>query len=95
MFVRVWEYDVLPARIEEFERAYRGDGAWAGLFRRAEGFLGTELFRSMETAGRYATVDRFRDETSWQEFRRNHAADYERLDGECAGLTIDERELAP
>jgi hypothetical protein len=54
MFVRVWEYDVLPAR-----------------------------------------VNRFRDETSWVEFRRDHAADYERLDEQYSGLTVAQRELAP
>src|SRR3954447_25832150 len=48
MFVRVWEYDVLPERAEEFERVSRGDGPWAALFARADGFAGTELFRSVE-----------------------------------------------
>jgi heme-degrading monooxygenase HmoA len=46
MFVRVWEYDVVPASAEEFQRAYGSAGAWAQLFRRADGFVGTELFRS-------------------------------------------------
>jgi heme-degrading monooxygenase HmoA len=95
MFVRVWEYDVLPARIEDFERAYRGDGPWAGLFSRADDFVGTELFRSTEAPQRYLTVDRFGSEGSWQAFRRDHAADYQRLDDECAGLTAAQRELAP
>jgi len=95
MFVRVWEYDVVPASTEEFERAYGGAGAWAQLFSRADGFVGTELFRSVETPGRYLTVDRFASEATWQAFRRDHAADYEELDGECAGLTVTQSELAP
>jgi len=95
MFVRVWEYDVLPLHVDEFERAYRGDGAWAQLFGRVEGFVGTELFRSAETPGRYLTVDRFLTEESWQDLRRDHATDYRSLDERCAGLTAAERELTP
>jgi len=95
MFVRVWEYDVLPAHAAEFERTYRGDGAWAQMFRRVEGFVGTELFRSAETPGRYLTVDRFVTEKSWLDFRRDHATDYQRLDEQCAGLTAAEREVMP
>jgi len=93
MFVRVWEYDVVPERAEEFERAYRGDGAWAELFARAEGFVGTELFRSVEAPGRYLTVDRFDSETSWQTFLRDNVADYRGLDESCSGLTLDARAL--
>jgi len=84
MFVRVWEYDVVPAYIEEFERAYGGEGAWAQLFSRADGFVGTELFRSVETSARYLTVDRFASKGAWEGFRRDHGADYEQLDVECA-----------
>lgn len=95
MYIRVWEYDVLPQHHDEFERAYRGDGEWAQLFSRVEGYAGTELYRSAETAGRYLTVDRFRTEDAWQKLRRDHAADYELLDAQCDGLTSTERELAP
>jgi heme-degrading monooxygenase HmoA len=95
MFVRVWEYDVLPPHSDDFERAYRGDGAWAELFSRADGFVGTELFRSAETPGRYLTIDRFSSEGAWQEFRRDHAAEYRRLGEKFAGLTVAQRELAP
>jgi len=95
MFVRVWEYAVLPAHVEEFERAYGGEGAWAQLFSRSDGFVGTELFRSVETPARYVTVDRFASEAAWHDFRRDHGADYERLDVECAGLTVTQSELAP
>jgi heme-degrading monooxygenase HmoA len=93
MFVRVWEYDVLPAHAEDFQRAYRGDGAWAELFRRSGGFLGTELFSSAETPGRYLTVDRFDSEESWRVFRRHNDADYRHLDEQCAGMTTAQREL--
>jgi heme-degrading monooxygenase HmoA len=95
MFVRIWEYDVVPERTDDFERVYRGDGAWAELFGRADGFVGTELFRSVQAPSRYLTVDRFESEESWRGFRGDHAADYQRLDDESADLTVAERELAP
>jgi heme-degrading monooxygenase HmoA len=48
MYVRIWEYDVPPAAADRFVAAYAAGGEWAQLFARADGFLGTELFRSAE-----------------------------------------------
>jgi len=41
VFVRVWEYEVPGAQAAAFTAAYAADGAWAELFARADGFLGT------------------------------------------------------
>jgi quinol monooxygenase YgiN len=94
MIIRVWEYDVPEATKTEFERIYGADGAWARLFSAEEGFAGTELFVSLSTPGRYLTVDRFRDQASWQRFQDEHRVAYWALDAESEGLTLAERELA-
>ncbi len=91
---RVWQYDVRPGTEQEFEDVYRTDGSWARLFSASDGYLGTELFRSLDVPGRYLTVDRFVDLEAWQRFWSEHRSAYERLDERCAGLTVAEQELA-
>lgn len=94
MFVRVWEYDVAEGREAEFDRVYSSDGAWAQLFARSEGFLGTELFRSRGEARRYLTVDRFTTQDAFRRFMDQHEASYAELDRQCEALTVSEREVA-
>jgi heme-degrading monooxygenase HmoA len=92
---RVWRYDVRPGSEAEFEAVYGSDGAWARLFRTSDGYLGTELFRSLDVPGRYLTTDRFVGLADWQDFLAEHRAAYEQLDQQCAGLTVAQLELAP
>jgi heme-degrading monooxygenase HmoA len=94
MMIRVWEYDVPEAAAADSERIYGTNGAWAQLFSSSDGFEGTELFASVSNSGRYLTVDRFRDETSWRRFQDEHREAYLALDAESEGLTVAERELA-
>jgi heme-degrading monooxygenase HmoA len=93
MFVRVWEYEVVPGREAEFEQVYGSAGDWARLFARSAGHLGTELFRGVDRPTRYLTVDRFSDSDSWQGFLTEHGDDYAELDIRCAALTTSEAEI--
>ena len=52
----------------------------------------TELYASVSNSGRYLTVDRFRDETSWRRFQAEHREAHLALDAESEGLTVGERE---
>jgi heme-degrading monooxygenase HmoA len=88
MMIRVWEYDVPEAAAADFERIYGTNGAWAQLFSSSDGFEGTELFASVSNSGRYLTVDRFRDETSWRRFQDEQREAYLALDAESEGLTV-------
>lgn len=80
MLVRVWQYDVRPGREAEFERLYGASGAWAQLFARSAGYLGTELFRAVQRPGRHVTVDRFSDDEAWHHFLGEHRTAYTELD---------------
>lgn len=91
---RVWQYDVRPGAEAEFEEAYGADGSWAQLFAASDGYLGTELFGSLDVAGRYLTVDRFRDRRAWRQFHIDHGSAYHVLDERCGRLTLAEQELA-
>ncbi len=91
---RVWQYDVRPGAEAAFTDAYGADGSWARLFSGSDGYLGTELFGSLETPGRYLTVDRFLDYPAWRRLLADHGPAYRRLDERCADLTLAEQELA-
>lgn len=91
MYRIVWMYDVKPDSAEAFERIYGRDGEWALLFRAAEGYLGTELFRGVATPGRYVTVDDWTSQAAYEAFRARAARAYEELDARCDGLTLTER----
>lgn len=89
----VWRFQVRPERAHEFERVYGAEGPWVRLFRRAEGYLGTELYREQGGNGEYLTVDRWISETAYGRFRSAAEADYRRIDRECENLTIREEEI--
>jgi uncharacterized glyoxalase superfamily protein PhnB/quinol monooxygenase YgiN len=92
-FSYVWEYEVRVESVPEFLRHYAPDGTWVRLFRRASGYLGTQLYRDRRRAERYLTVDHWIDEAAYREFRRTFAADFEALDQACVGLTRGEAHL--
>ena len=92
-FSYVWEYEV-PAEAEPgFLTHYAPDGTWARLFRRAHGYVGTQLYRDRHRAGRYLTVDHWLDAAAFRQFRRDFAAEFDALDRACAGLTRREAHL--
>jgi quinol monooxygenase YgiN len=68
MYMRVWEYKVEAGQVDDFIAAYGPAGASARLFARAEGYGGTELFRDVDKAGRFLTVDRWADAARWDAF---------------------------
>ena len=75
---------------EAFERIYGAEGDWARLFRKAEGYLGTELRRDGKRASRYLTVDRWRSRADLERFRAQHDEEYRALDARCEQLTTAE-----
>ena len=87
MFVILWEFEAEPHRQREFESAYGPGGSWARLFRKAEGFVATELLRDRETPGRYLTIDRWESQAAFEAFRQRFAAEYEEIDKACESLT--------
>jgi heme-degrading monooxygenase HmoA len=92
-YATLWSFSVRPDRKAEFESHYGPAGTWARLFRRAPGFLGSELLCDRADANRYLTIDRWESREAWEAFRRQFAAEYERLDREFESLTTAEAPL--
>ena len=68
----------------EFERAYGPEGEWAEFFRGGDGYIGTELLRDVENAGRYLVIDRWDSRDAYQRFVERHRDEYMRRVDESA-----------
>ena len=90
MFVVVWQFEIAEEKVAGFEAAYGPEGAWAHLFRSSPDYLGTELLRDAYVPGSYLTIDRWKSEEAFREFRKAHDQDYEKIDRECDALTARE-----
>ena len=55
MIAIVWRYAAAPGAEARFAEIYGPEGDWARLFRRAPGYVRTELLRDAE--GGFATID--------------------------------------
>ena len=93
MFVALWEFEVKPGDEEKFERVYGADGAWARLFGRDVAYRGTRLVRDVERERVYLTLDFWDTQEAYEKFKRENAAEYERIDRECEGMTRREIKL--
>jgi heme-degrading monooxygenase HmoA len=87
MFVIVWEFRVKHDRLAEFKDAYRPAGAWAQLFRKASGFIETELLRDRDDRARFITVDKWKSRDDYDAFRAEHDAEYLAIDARTEKFT--------
>ena len=68
MYVIVWEYEVGPEHAAAFEALYGADGDWARLFRWAEGYVETRLYRDTARPMLYLTIDRWLSRAAYEAF---------------------------
>lgn len=89
----IWEFDVAPSRIAEFEQHYGPHGTWVRLFEKAPGYLGTTLLRDRARPQRYVTIDSWESIEAYRAFRSGYASQYEEIDKLCANLTTREASM--
>lgn len=90
MYAIIWEYQVRVERVAEFEEIYSATGAWAKLFQRSKGYLGTELLTDTNHTDRYLTVDRWSSLQEYVSFLGEWKTEYENLDEQCEDLMEQE-----
>ena len=93
MHETVWEYEVRPEHVAAFEALYGADGDWARLFRRAEGFVETRLYRDTARSMLYLTIDRWHSRAAFEAFVQTAGPAYAALDRRGAALTVRECHL--
>ena len=93
MYEIFWKYEVHPESAADFKRLYGAEGEWARLFREADGYVETLLFRDTDRPTRYLTVDRWRARTAFDAFTEAAGSAYAALDRRGDALTVRERRL--
>jgi len=88
--LRVWKFRPPADREDEFALAYGSDGVWATLFGRAQGYLGTTLYRPGEQGGWWMTFDRWNSASDFEAFQSDLGEDYRALDAELEGVAGEE-----
>jgi quinol monooxygenase YgiN len=89
-YTYLWEFKVLPKHVEQFRRHYGDGGAWMQLFRRASGYLGTQLLQDEKDPLRFVTIDTWSSPEDYEAFRASYASEYAALDRLCDGITLEE-----
>lgn len=90
MYVIIWEYQVKGEHVSAFEKIYAADGAWAQLFQKHLGYLGTELLHDVTHPQRYITIDRWNSAEAYNSFQVEWQEEYQELDARCEYLTESE-----
>lgn len=92
MFVIVWEFRVKHNRLAEFKETYAPNGAWALLFRKADGFIETELLRDRDDRTRFVTIDKWASRDAYDVFRAKYGEEYLAIDARTEAFTdVEER----
>jgi len=92
-YTSVWEYEVRPGAEAEFIILHGGEGSWVRLFRRAPGYLRTELYRDRDRPTRFLTIDHWETVAAFRDFRERFASEFEALDRTGELLTLRETPL--
>ena len=90
MYVIEWDFLPAPGREAEFVETYGPNGIWVDLFRKGQGYMGTDLFSLAERPGWYRTVDRWASESDYVQFRSEFATEYAQIDSASEQLTAKE-----
>ena len=93
MFSYIWEYRVRPECVDDFLAHYGPDGTWVALFRRATGYLSTQLLRDPSEPSRFLTIDSWETAADHAAFREQFEPEFVELDARCEALTVSETHL--
>jgi len=87
----VFVYEV--SEEDAFRRVYGAGGDWETFFRGGRGYVGTELLRDVEQAGRFLVVDRWDSRDAYNAFVQDHREEYMRRVDETVFLYDHELRL--
>ena len=89
----IWTYTVRDGYLDAFLRAYSPGGEWARLFRKCQGYLGTDLKQDVDDPMRFMTIDSWQSYAAFARMRKALADDYDELDRQCEAYTLSERHV--
>ena len=86
-YTYIWAFEVHAEHVDAFRKHYSEGGAWTQLFRRARGYVGTQLLQDESEPLRFVTIDTWSSPEEYEAFRADYASEYAALDRLCEGLT--------
>ena len=87
-YIILWKFRPKKGREKDFESAYGPNGGWVQLFKKAKGFIKTELYQNGD--GSYLTVDEWESEEAYEQFKAQNQNEYQDLDSKYQSLTDEE-----
>ena len=87
MIAIIWSFRARAQHERDFVAAYGPEGDWARLFRKAEGYRGTQLLKDAPGAQRYVTIDTWDSQDHFDRFKRDFQREYIELDSRSGALT--------
>ena len=93
-FVVIWRFRARGDRVASFIQAYGPNGLWAQLFRKATGFVSTQLLCERSRSDHFLTIDTWTSHASYVAFRNAFAEEYDANDRMCADLSGSEELVA-
>jgi heme-degrading monooxygenase HmoA len=92
-FVYMWEYLVKENFLEDFIHHYGPEGDWVQLFRKAGGYIKTDLHQDCTNPKRFMTVDFWESKNDRDNFRKEFSTEFAELDQRCEQFTETEKIL--
>lgn len=69
MIAIVWQFDVKPGRVSDFERFYGADGDWTAVNRHSRSYLGTSFLRDQNEDARYLVIEYWSEMLVYEQHR--------------------------
>ena len=93
VFVYIWEYIVKEDHLVAFKKVYGPQGEWVQLFRKADGYIATDLHQDISNSKRFITVDFWNTKHDRDKFRVQFSEEFRMLDERCENYTEWEKLL--
>jgi len=93
IFVYIWEFKVKEAHQAEFKKINGPEGDWSQLFRKARGYIATDLHQDRSNPNRFITVDFWKTKKDRDKFRSQFSKEFKIIDDRCENYTEREKLL--
>ena len=90
MHIIIWKFEVNPTCKQKFEELYGQNGKWVKLFKKAKGYIGTDLTKEVSQENWYLTIDKWQSKGAYENFLKDFKKEYDALDTRGEKLTISE-----
>jgi len=80
----IWNFEIVPAEGDNFERFYGADGEWTKLSRRSRSFLGSSFLKDLARPDRYVLVEYWSEMLVYEKHLADFDDDVHRLEEQRA-----------